>query len=124
MPRGKRFERVYTGKAAKLDEKVKALEETLKAIKAEREAAYKEQLKEERKAKKNQAAQRQKDLLKAAENSGKSIDELIEIINTLPNIETVEREDTGLAVLQLVEASTFDIDQETMNTWFDEIRDF
>lgn len=51
MPRGKRIERVYTGKAAKLDEKVKALEETLKA---EREAAYKEQLKEERKAKKNQ----------------------------------------------------------------------
>ena len=81
MPRGKRIERVYTGKAAKLDEKAKALEETLKAVKAEREAVYKEQLKEERKAKKNQAAQRQKDLLKAAENSGKSIDELIEIIN-------------------------------------------
>lgn len=81
MPRGKRIERVYTGKAAKLDEKVKTLEETFKAVKAEREAAYKEQLKEERKAKKNQAAQRQKDLLKAAENSGKSIDELIEIIN-------------------------------------------
>ena len=81
MPRGKRIERVYTGKAAKLDEKVKALEETLKTVKAEREAASKEQLKEERKAKKNQAAQRQKDLLKAAENSGKSIDELIEIIN-------------------------------------------
>lgn len=81
MPRRKRIERVYTGKAAKLDEKVKALEETLKAVKAEREAAYKKQLKEERKAKKNQAAQRQKDLLKAAENSGKSIDELIEIIN-------------------------------------------
>lgn len=73
MPREKRIERVYTRKAAKLDEKVKALEETLEA---EREAAYKEQ-----KAKKNQAAQRQKDLLKAAENSGKSIDELIEIIN-------------------------------------------
>lgn len=65
MPREKRIERVYTRKAAK----------------AEREAAYKEQLKEERKAKKAQAAQRQKDLLKAAENSGKSIDELIEIIN-------------------------------------------
>lgn len=64
MPRRKRIERVYTGKAAKLDEKVKTLEETLKAVKAEREAAYKEQLKEERKAKKNQAAQRQKDLLK------------------------------------------------------------
>lgn len=81
MPKGKRIERVYTGKAAKLDEKVKALEENLKVAKAEREAAYKEQLKEERKAKKNQAAQRQKDLLKAAENSGKSIDELIEMIN-------------------------------------------
>lgn len=81
MPREKRIERVYTRKAAKLDEKVKALEETLKPVKAERKAAYKEQLKEERKAKKNQAAQRQKDLLKAAENSGKSIDELIEIIN-------------------------------------------
>ena len=81
MPREKRIERVYTRKAAKLDEKVKALEETLKPVKAEREAAYKEQLKEERKAKKNQAAQRQKDLLKAAEKSGKSIDELIEIIN-------------------------------------------
>ncbi|WP_315079763.1 hypothetical protein [Acinetobacter guillouiae] len=53
-----------------------------------------------------------------------AIIELIEIINTLPNIETVEREDTGLAVLQLVEASTFDIDQQTVNAWFDEIRDF
>ena len=53
-----------------------------------------------------------------------AIIELVEIINTLPNIETVEREDTGLAVLQLVEASTFDIDQETVNIWFDEIRDF
>lgn len=78
MPRGKR---IYTGKAAKLDEKVKALEASLKTAKTEREAAYKEQLKEERKTKKAQAAQRQKDLLKAAENSGKSIDELIEIIN-------------------------------------------
>ena len=68
-------------KPQNLTKKVKALEETLKAVKAEREAAYKEQLKEERKAKKAQAAQRQKDLLKAAENSGKSIDELIEIIN-------------------------------------------
>lgn len=81
MPRGKRIERIYTGKAAKLDEKVKALEASLKTAKAEHEAAYKEQLKEERKTKKAQAAQRQKDLLKAAENSGKSIDELIEIIN-------------------------------------------
>ena len=46
MPRGKRNERVYTGKAAKKKKKVKALEETLKTVKAERKAAYKEQLKE------------------------------------------------------------------------------
>ncbi|MBJ9903252.1 hypothetical protein [Acinetobacter bereziniae] len=53
-----------------------------------------------------------------------SIIELIEMINTLPNIETVEREDTGVAVQQLVEASKFDIDQEIVNAWFDEFRDF
>ena len=50
--------------------------------------------------------------------------ELVAMVNTLPNIETVEREDIGLAIQQLVEASTLDIDQETVNTWFDEIRDF
>lgn len=60
MPREKRIERVYTGKAAKLDEKVKALEETLKTVKAEREAAYKEQLKEERKAKKKSSGPKTK----------------------------------------------------------------
>ena len=53
-----------------------------------------------------------------------SIIELIEMINTLPNIETVEREDTGVAVQQLVESSKFDIDQEIVNAWFDEFRDF
>ena len=46
------------------------------------------------------------------------------MINTLPNIETVEREDTGVAVQQLVEASKFDIDQEIVNVWFDKVRDF
>lgn len=53
-----------------------------------------------------------------------SIIELIEMINTLPNIETVEREDTGVAVQQLVESSKFDIDQKIVNAWFDEFRDF
>lgn len=52
MPKGVRKERIYTGKAAKLDEKVKSLEAALKEAKAERDLAYKEQLKEERKAKK------------------------------------------------------------------------
>lgn len=50
--------------------------------------------------------------------------ELVEMTNALPNIETVEREDTGLAVQQLVEASTLDIDQETVDNLLDEIRDF
>lgn len=53
-----------------------------------------------------------------------SIIELIEMINTLLNIETVEREDTGVAVQQLVESSKFDIDQKIVNAWFDEFRDF
>lgn len=53
-----------------------------------------------------------------------SIIELIEMINTLPNIETVEREDTGVAVQQLVESSKFDINQEIVNVCFDKVRDF
>jgi len=50
--------------------------------------------------------------------------ELIETINKLPNIETVEREDTGIAIQQLIEASPVKIQRETANNWFDEVRDF
>ena len=50
--------------------------------------------------------------------------ELIETINKLPNIETVEREDTGIAIQQLIEASPVKILPETANNWFDEVRDF
>ena len=53
-----------------------------------------------------------------------AITQLIQTINTLPNIETVEREDAGIAVHQLIEASSLNISQETGNKWFDEIRDF
>lgn len=53
-----------------------------------------------------------------------SIIKLVEIINKLPNIETVEREDTGTAIIQLIEASKLEISHETANNWFDEIRDF
>ena len=66
MPKGVRKERIYTGKAAKLDEKVKSLEAALKEAKAERDLAYKEQLKEERKAKKEQNSKLEKELLKTA----------------------------------------------------------
>lgn len=80
MPKGVRVERVYTGKAAKLDEKVKSLEAQLKDAKAERDAAYKEQLREERKAKKSQSAKLEKELLKAAKDSGMPVEEIIEML--------------------------------------------
>ncbi len=53
-----------------------------------------------------------------------AIAELIQLINGLPGIETVEREDTGIAVNQLVEASPLNILPETGNKWFDELREF
>ncbi|WP_262708263.1 hypothetical protein [Sphingobacterium yanglingense] len=42
----------------------------------------------------------------------------------MPNIETVEREDTGTAVEQLIESSPLNLPQELATKWFDEIRDF
>lgn len=80
MPRGKRIEKVYTGKAAKLNDRVKQLEEQLKAAKAERDAAYKEQMKSERKAARNRASDEEKALLKLMRESGKSPAELMEMI--------------------------------------------
>ena len=48
----------------------------------------------------------------------------VKVINSLPNIETSEREDTGIAVLQLIESSALEISEETGLRWFDEVRDF
>ncbi|ERJ58250.1 hypothetical protein [Sphingobacterium paucimobilis] len=53
-----------------------------------------------------------------------AIIELIDLINTLHNIETVEREDTGTAVEQLVASSRLDLPQELAAQWFDDRRDF
>jgi len=50
--------------------------------------------------------------------------ELIETVNKLPSIETAEREDTGVAIQQLIEASPVIIEQELANNWFDAARDF
>ena len=80
MPKGVRKERIYIRKAAKLDEKVKSLEAALKEAKAERDLAYKEQLKEERKAKKEQNSKLEKELLKTAKESGVPYPELIDLI--------------------------------------------
>lgn len=50
MARRPKVEIVYTGKAAKINEKVLRLEEELKAAKLELKAAYKEQIKAEKAA--------------------------------------------------------------------------
>ncbi|MGN7785082.1 hypothetical protein ACTJIJ_11165 [Niabella sp. 22666] len=49
---------------------------------------------------------------------------LVKFINTLANIETTEREDTGVAVGQLIEASSLNISREKANKWFDDWRGF
>jgi len=73
--------------------------------------AYKTALKEISKAKGEQEVKQ-------------AIIKLIELVNTLPNIETIEREDTGKAVEQLVESSPLNLPQELATKWFDEVRDF
>ena len=77
MPRGKRVVPTYTGKAAKVHEKVQKLEADLKAAKAELKAAYKEQLKEEAAAVKVKAKEDAEAILKAAKDSGLSAEEII-----------------------------------------------
>lgn len=94
MPRGKKAEITYTGKAAKINEKVLKLEADLKAAKEELKAAYKEQLKEEKAAAKKAKAETNDKLLKAFEESGKSVDEILELLkqkNSKP--ETPKAED-------------------------------
>jgi len=54
----------------------------------------------------------------------KAIIDFVKVINSLPNIETTEREDAGTAVLQLIESSVLEISEETGIKWFDEVRDF
>ena len=92
MPRGVKKERVYTGKALKIYEKVQKLESDLASAKEELKAAYKEQLKAERaeaaKLKKEEAAllkkkeqEEQAKLLQMIKDSGKSIDEIMNIIS-------------------------------------------
>lgn len=61
---------------------------------------------------------------KTEDEAHEAIAKFIEAINKLPDIETTEREDTGTAVSQLVEASGLEISQETWERWFDELRDF
>lgn len=78
MPRGVKKEIAYTGKAAKLNEKIQKLEADLRNTKEELKAAYKEQLKAEKAAlaKENQAK-----ILKAIQESGKTPEEILDMLN-------------------------------------------
>lgn len=91
MPRGPKKEVTYTGKAAKINEKVLKLEADLKVAKEELKAAYKEQIKAEKaaakKAEKDAIAAAKKamkenkaKLLKAIEESGKTPEEILEML--------------------------------------------
>lgn len=92
MARGPRREITYTGKAAKIYEKVQKLEADLKAAKAELKIAYKEQVKAEKVAEKKAkqeaeaaAKKAQKEaqakILKAIQDSGKTPEEIMELLN-------------------------------------------
>lgn len=91
MARGVRKEITYTGKALKAHEKVLKLEADLKAAKEELKVLYKEQVKAEKaaeaKAKKEAAAaakkaikEKQSEMLKVIQESGKTPDEIIELL--------------------------------------------
>ncbi|MDO4879820.1 MAG: hypothetical protein Q3983_00930 [Capnocytophaga sp.] len=49
---------------------------------------------------------------------------LIQVVNSLPDIETTEREDTAEAVFQLAASAPFAIDEDKVEQWFDTTRDF
>ena len=80
MPRGVRKPVTYTGRAAKIHEKVLKLETELKAAKEELKAAYKEQLKEEKLAKQKAQKENREKLLKVIEDSGKTPEEIMELL--------------------------------------------
>lgn len=81
MARGVRREVTYTGKAAKVYEKVQKLEADLKAAREELKVAYKEQIKEEKAAAIRESKAAQAKLMKAIKESGKSPEEIIEWLN-------------------------------------------
>lgn len=80
MARGVRKEITYTGKAAKVYEKVQKLESDLKDAKAELKIAYREQIKAEKLAEKKALKDNQAKILKAIEESGKTPEEILELL--------------------------------------------
>ena len=80
MPRGVRKEVVYTGKAAKIHERIQKLEAELKTLKAELKVAYNEQVKAEKEAVQKEKKESQRLLLKAIKESGKTNEEIMEML--------------------------------------------
>lgn len=80
MARGIRKPVTYTGKAAKIHEKVLKLEADLRAAKDELKAAYKEQLKEEKEAAKKMSRAKQAEIMKVINESGKTLEEVMELL--------------------------------------------
>ena len=80
MPRGVRKERVYTGKALKVYEKVQKLEADLKAAKDELKVAYREQQKLEKQSAAKEKKETQAMLLKVINESGKTPEEIMELL--------------------------------------------
>lgn len=91
MARGVKKEITYTGKALKAHEKVLKLEADLKAAKEELKIAYKEQVKAEKaaevkarkeakEAEKKALKEKQAELMKIIQESGKTPDEIIEML--------------------------------------------
>ena len=81
MKRGVKREITYTGKAAKIHEKVLKLEAELKSAKEDLKSAYKEQLKEEKLAAKKASKAKQIELMKMIKESGRTPEEIIELLN-------------------------------------------
>ena len=78
MPRGK--ERVYTGKALQINNKIQDLEAELKQLRADLKVAYKEQLKAEKAASAAKEKADMEKLIKAIKKSGKSPEEVLAMI--------------------------------------------
>ena len=80
MPRGKKKEIEYTGKAAKVYERVQKLEAELKAARLELKTAYKEQLKEEKRAAEARVKAEKAALMKALDETSKSPEEIMSFL--------------------------------------------
>jgi hypothetical protein len=54
----------------------------------------------------------------------RAITQFVNAINVLPNIDTIEREDTAEAVCRLAESSPVEVSDELALAWFDAAREF